>query len=87
MKQKLLSFLNWNYHTGAWLALPIMFLIELALAQALVFTAACQTTGFACEYGISADKLVATYAGVMLTLNDGEDYIPNVTGKKQVARR
>lgn len=84
LRQRLQALHNWIYHTGAIVFYPVILLAILSAIQTLTLTATCNVAGLGCPYAISSDKLVAMYAGAMMSLNGSDEYVP--TDKRKALR-
>ncbi len=84
LKQRLAALWSWTYHTTAIVFMPITILLMLGALQTTALTITCNSIGMGCPYAISSDKLVAMYAGAMMSLNGSEEYVP--TDKRRAAR-
>ena len=84
LKQRLAALHNWIYHTGAIVLYPVILLAILSAIQTLTLTATCNIAGMGCPYAISSDKLVAMYAGAMMSLSDDGEHV--VADKRRASR-
>lgn len=75
---------RWLYHTTAIVFLPVTILLVLGALQTTTLTLTCNTVGMGCPYALSSDKLVAMYAGAMMSLQGSDEY--TVNDKRRAAR-
>ena len=83
MKAKLQALWHWTYHTTAIVFMPITILLMLGALQTTALTITCNTVGMGCPYAISSDKLVAMYAGAMMSLSESGEY---TTDKRRASK-
>lgn len=81
---KLMTLWHWMKVTTLIVFMPVTVLAVLIGTQTAVFTGVCYTTGYACPYALSSDKLVAMYAGAMMSLQGSDEY--TVNDKRRAAR-
>lgn len=65
---------RWMKVTTLIVFMPVTVLGVLVGTQTAVFTGACYLSGYACDYALSSDKVVAMYAGAMMSLSGPEEY-------------
>lgn len=53
-------------------------------AEVSALTATCYFFNMGCAYGVTPDKLVSVYAGLMMSLSDSDEY--TVNDKRRAAR-
>ena len=82
MKAKLTALWHWTYHTTAIVFMPITILLMLAALQTTTLTVTCNVAGMGCPYAISSDKIVAMYAGAMMSLSEQQEYVPGKQAKR-----
>jgi hypothetical protein len=78
------TFFTFNCHLTIVLFLPVLLYLQLLLVQTTILTVACSFSGYGCSGAVNADKVVAMYAGAMMSLNSSDEYVP--TDKRRAAR-